>query len=265
MGSFPEAIEAIEVLVRSEVRIRILDALREHEQLERDSLKEQIDASRTTIRRSLEALEEHNWVIRENTTYSITPCGELVADELFQLIETTQVALTFQPIFRWISPDEVDFDLRMVENANVTLSDEYDPYAPVNRHVESLKETVQFRGLLPRVGRDAMETALRQLNELNDPNAYHEVIVQIEGAELLQSDPLYTQLRTQLEETGRYTPFVYDGTIPHYLGILDGSVQIGIIDDSGVLRALIESDSEESRIWAEEMYEEYKREATRLE
>ncbi len=51
-------IEDIELLARSKHRVRILDLLCEHGSLEKHVLGDRLDASRTTVGRNLNALEE---------------------------------------------------------------------------------------------------------------------------------------------------------------------------------------------------------------
>lgn len=77
-------------------------------------------------------------------------------------------------------------------------------------------------------------------------------------AQVLQSKEEYADLVEEMEETGRIEIRVVNDSIPYYVGLLDETVQIGVEDDDGVPRALLETDSDEAREWAEQTYERYR-------
>ena len=70
-----ESIQEIEFLARSTARVRILQELSESEELTRADLRSQLDCSRTTVQRNLEALIDRQIVSNSRRTYSLTPSG----------------------------------------------------------------------------------------------------------------------------------------------------------------------------------------------
>jgi len=58
--------------------------------------------------------------------------------------------------------------------------------------------------------------------------------------------------------------FVHDGPVPFFPGLYDDRVQVGVGDDEGSSRALVESRDEAVREWAEDTYAAYRTAAKRL-
>lgn len=53
--------------------------------------------------------------------------------------------------------------------------------------------------------------------------------------------------------------YVAESALPFYLGISgDGRIQVGIADEEGFPRPLLETTDETIREWAEEIYESYR-------
>jgi hypothetical protein len=62
--------------------------------------------------------------------------------------------------------------------------------------------------------------------------------------------------------TDRFDLSVYDGEVPYYLGVLDETVQIGVEDENGMPRALLETDVEGLGEWASDTYAQYRERST---
>lgn len=255
MTGYDEAIEEIEFLTRSHSRIAAFDELRTEGSLTKTELRDRLNVSRTTVTRNLDALKERNWVTKANGEYAITRIGELVADELFDLVEVMRTAARLEGIMEWIPDEEFDLDLRCLTDADITLADPSDPYAPAREHANRLESADEFRGLLPAVGHEPMRSARQGV--LN--GARHELVFERPVAQVIQSKEEYTNLIEEMESTGRIEVRVVDDSIPYYVGLLNGTVQIGVEDDNGLPRALLETDSDEARKWAERTYERYRR------
>jgi hypothetical protein len=60
-------------------------------------------------------------------------------------------------------------------------------------------------------------------------------------------------------QTGRSAVFVARESLPFYLGLADGDrIQVGLADEDGLPRALLETDDDRIRAWAEGVYEDYR-------
>lgn len=256
-----DAAEDIAFIARSPDRIRIMAELLAHGQRSRDDLRAASDTSRTTVQRNLDALEERGWISNRGQRYEISPCGRLVTEAVLELVDTAGVANELQEFLRWTSLDDLDLDLRLLADAEITVVDSRDPYAPVNQHVEALEDADHYRLLLPVVGLDAMKTSHEGVMAGEQSGV---VVLQREAAETVRSKPEYESLYADFLESERFRIFVVEEDVPFYLGLIDDLVQIGVEDDEGVPRALLESTADEVRDWAQMKYTGYRQQATEV-
>lgn len=261
MSTLDEASEEIAFLARSGARVRILDVLETEGELERHQVRDRIDASRTTVGRNLDALERRGWIRRSDGRYEITPCGELIASDFFDLVETVNSGSKLQPFLQRFPVPELDVDLDRLSESDLFVATEKDPYRPVNRHVEFMQRDGRFRCMLPSIGLQSMKAARDCVLERCQRQ---EVIVDADVAETVRAERPYRELFSEMLETGRLEAYVYDGTIQYYLGLAPGTVQIGVEDDDGIPRALLESGDEGIAAWAESTFERYRRRAEPL-
>lgn len=260
-GVIPDAAEAVGRLTRSRNRMQLLAELRDGEPRHRDALREASDVSRTTLTRNLESLEEQGWIRSDGRTYRITPCGELVAEAVLDLLQTTNVAMTLQDALRWIPVDDLDLDLWHLRDAEVLVPEPGDPYAMVNRHVRTIREMEAARGVLRVTGLHANEAAREAVV---DRGGAAELVVTADVAETLTTKPEYASLVEEMRATGRFDVYVVDEEPPFTLAIIDGTVQL-LADEGGEPRALVESGSPAVRDWAEDVYADWKLRAEPLE
>ncbi|WP_256686849.1 helix-turn-helix transcriptional regulator [Halococcus qingdaonensis] len=251
------AIDTIELLARSEHRVRILDLLCENGTLEKHVLGDRIDASRTTIGRNLDALEEQGWISRTNGTCTITRQGKLVAEAFADLVSEVELTDKLRSFMRWVPDDTLDLDLSLLAESKITLAQPGDPYAMINKQVQLIKETEWYRVVLPFTGLHATEAANEQIV---GNGAEGELVVEPDIADLYCSAQEYAELLREMVATERLELFAYDGTLPYSLGVFDDTVQIVVAEDDEP-RALLETTNETVREWALERYRSYKRHA----
>ena len=251
------AVETIELLARSEHRVQILDLLYEHGSLEKHALGERLDASRTTVGRNLDALEEQGWIRRTNAHCSITRQGELVAEAFADLVSEVELTDKLQSFMQWVPEGTLDIDLSLLADAEVTLAEPGDPWAMINKQVQLIKRTEWYRVVLPFTGLHATEAANEQIVQ---NGAQGELVVEPDIADLYRSSPEYAELWGEMEENGRLELFAHDGTLPYSLGVFDDTVQV-VVAEGDDPRALLETTSETVREWALEQYHEHKRRA----
>lgn len=255
--SIQNAAEDIELITRSSNRIHLLAEFYQHRQLSRDHLRETDNMCRTTLQRNLNVLEEEGWIENSGIRYQITPCGELVAEEVLDLVRTTCIANQLQDVFQWISLSELDIDLRLLTDADIWTPEMGDPYAMVNRHIQLLRNAEHYCGLLRVTGLHAHEAG-------HDAVVHHgaqgELVVTPEIADIHTTKPQYAALTEELFETGRFELFVSEDDLPYSLLIIDETVQIGV-DKAGEPQALLESTSDDVLEWANQVYADHKQQA----
>lgn len=259
--AYQDELQEIEFIARSENRLRILEELRKAGTLSKDELRGTSEVARTTLVRNADALVERGWIENSNNRYSINPCGELLIEELSGLLETVREAKQLQPFFEWMPPAAFGLSVDVLLDADVTVSTSENPYAPVNRHVETIASAERARCLLPAVDPQGIRTVERRFAD-RDGDEDHELVVTENVAETLRTDPALDGTIENLLSTDSIAVRVSPRDVPYYAGVLDGVVQIGVSDGKGVPQALLETDAEEAREWATALYRDYRNQST---
>ena len=248
-------VESARFLTQSSARVRVLELLDEHGSLRKRDLRDAIDASRVTVRRNVNALEDHDLIAVTGRRCEITALGEIIVEDVLPALETANVVDRLRPLVRWIPEDELDFDLRALSDARIVVSTPTDPYGPIDRHISAIETADRCRLLLPAIGIQPMAVAR---DRLVDDEAVHELVVSEAVAATLDSRRTYRNLVDEMADSGNYELYCTDREVPFYLGVFEERVQIGVTDDDGQPRALAETDAGVVREWAERTYEEYR-------
>lgn len=255
-------VEDINVLTQSPVRVQILELLRDEGELSRSELNEQFDVSRVTIQRNVETLEQRDWIENSHPTYTITPLGELVIEELSSLTESVEMMQKLRPVLKWVPRDSFDLDPHLLADATVIEADHTNPTDWVHHHIDRIRSASDARALLPGTGTEAWEAAV----ESSDAGEFTAtIIVTPSVAETLRNDPVYADKIEILFERDVLELYVYDGPIPYHLSRLDQFVQLVVTDDEGIPRALVETGSDRVGEWADTKFESYRAQAETLE
>ncbi len=252
-------VDQVAFLTRSKSRVQILRHLAAAGASTQRDLRDRIDSSRSTVARAVRSLEDHGWIRAENGSYRLTAVGELVVQDLTQLIETMETADELSPFLTWFPLSEYDVDLSQLEDATVVTHSKGDPYAPGRTQTELLRRARRFRALLPSID---LEGARAAHEEIENQDLDAELVVSKDVEETISTDAYAPLLREQIR-TGHLTVLVSEREPPFYLGLADdGTVQLGVEDDNGFPQALLESSHESLREWAETVYQEYRATAT---
>lgn len=247
----------IEFLARSEYRGVVLDALTE-EPLTRGELRAATDASQPTLGRVLDDLETRHWITRDEQRYEITPVGRIVAEAFATLYETLATEGKIRAITPLLPLEVMDFPFTCLADATVTTPTRAAPTAPMDRNLDLLRRSTHVRSVSYSFVDQALQVILEGLDK--ETQTFEGVITQypIEG---VASADVQTVLAA---ENGQL--YVH-GDVPSTLGmeIMDRSVTFLVRDEHAVLRAVVETDDETVRSWAEETFARYKREADPLE
>lgn len=257
-----DPLATVEFIVRSPVRVRILECLLERGRQTRRELQAELDVVRTTVQRNLDSLEERELILAVDDGYEISLGGEMVSNELHTLTETVAFVAEAGPVLGQLAAKlpEFDPDPQWLTDATVVEATTANPYAPVEKHAETMAEAEHARLVLPATGANPLETARERVVE----EAYHEAIVTPDVAETLREEPEFSETFEAMVEAGSVAVHRYDGEIPCYLGVLDDVVQFGVQDETGIPRALLETTHPEVLEWAIERFESYRDAAERL-
>lgn len=256
-----EEIDEIAFLTRSPVRVRVLNALNGTEHLTRCELRERIDGVRTTVTRNLNALEDRGWIEHDAEGYTITSCGRMIADELIDLAERMSTAVDLRPALRWLDVERLDIGIGELKRAEITTADSTNPYAPAEERAEFFRRSERVRTALPTMDKQILR-ACRRTAQSDDSEV--ELVVDAGTVERFRSEPRYADL---FEEVRREcTVLRYDGSIPYYIGVADGTVQLGTTDGDNVTKVLLRFEEQpEVRSWATERIAQFEEGARPVE
>jgi predicted transcriptional regulator len=254
------ALDDVAFLALSENRVAFLTTLSDQQPHARDELMDAIDVSRPTLARILDDLEERAWITQHGQTCRITSLGAWVHDEFTGLLTMMDTARRLRAVEQWLSAETLSFDLSRLADAGITLPSQNEPLAPMHRASELERVATRsrlFTHALPVLCLDAHWEAITTASQ------QFEAVVTPRVVETMTKPPHASQFEDILAAE-RATVFVYDGTISDVVGINDGVVYFGIDDDKGAPLALIETDDEAIRAWAEETFESYRERSSRL-
>lgn len=259
-GDGATPLDQVRFLARAESRVAVLQYLADAGPTTQRTLRTELDASRTTVSRALQSLAANDWVVSENGAYRLTPVGDVVAEEFDGLLETMGTVDELAEFLRWFPADVDAPDFQHASDIDVTTPTDADPYAPARAQTDVLYTADRLRVLLPAVELDSTKTLVDQVT---DRGLEAESVVPESVEATFEGEP-YAPLMRETIETGRSTVYVTPDELPFYLGLADdGLVQVGLADDDGLPRALLETTDADVREWAEDVYEDYRESARR--
>lgn len=157
--------DGVRYLSGSPARVSILRTLR-REPRRPAAITESVDATRTTVQRVLSGFRERRWVIKREGDYHVTPTGERVHDAYESLLEEVELAERFGRFAADLERVGAEFPPEGLAHGELTVADDRDPLAAVDRAVEVIREGVgdDVRALSPIVTRQYNEAAAAALD-----------------------------------------------------------------------------------------------------
>lgn len=259
MGSTTDAIDQIAFLARSGTRVRMLELLLERNAVTRHECREALDASRSTVARTLDALEERGWVRCSGRSYELTAAGAVVAKSFLELAEAVDATDELSAFLRHFPHEQFDVELAALHDAEITVSTAAAPFAPATRQTDLVREASQLCSMLPSVEIEGC----RSIHErtLADEFEAESIVSPSVADRIIEGE--FATLHREMLETGRHAIFEADAELPFYLGLTgEGEVHVGVEDDEGFPQALLVSDAARVRSWAESVYEDQRARAT---
>lgn len=245
--------EQVLFLVRAQSRLQVVEALSAGESQTKRQLREQVEASRTTVSRALQSLSDRGWVEETNGEYQLTRAGQHIATAITRLLDTVETVDELGEFLRWFPSEVSGPDFLAATDVTVTYSTDAAPYAPARKQSEIIHTADRLRFLLPAVDMESTETLVEQVTERG---LDIETIVSPAVESVLQAEAFASQVRAMIRAGGLSIRVADDG-VPFYLGLSDGgTVQIGLASEDGLPRALLETTDEQVYRWAEALYSE---------
>lgn len=239
-----DSLERVAFLLRAKNRVAVITALREQAMTRRE-LVETTGIPRTTVRRILADLRDHEMVLRVGHEYRLTQTGQRFAEGLMALEGRVETMLRLLEIEHWLPTDAFDFDLQALANGDVTLPTLTNPLAPVDRIYRRLLESNEFWLLSGSATPDTLEACWRAMT-----SGRCEVVVSAGLLDVIAADTRGAGLPDGTLHSGGV--FLTDRPITHNVAIADDTVLIRAHDETGGVAAVVESGAPPVRRWAEE-------------
>lgn len=253
------ALDEIEYLSRSKHRIEVIDALSDGPH-SRSDLRAITGASSSTIGRMLREFETQGWVVRDGHHHRATPAGQFIAEEVTTLLTRIETERALRDVAQWLPTEKLGITIEAFAEAIVTVADDKDPYRPVGRYDELIEDAGTMR---------AFGTAT--LKSANAGSLFRNVRAGMK-TEIIYPPPIVEAVLDWSPEaarsglaTGNLTILLHD-TLPCGLTIFDDRIALtGYNPDTGMLRAIVDTDASKAREWALPLYESYRDEARPLD
>jgi len=248
----------VEFLALSENRVEVLRLLAEGPR-DRSELAAETGASQATLGRILRDFEERSWVERRGGEYTATGTGRLVSRGFTDLLDILATERELRGVVEYLPAEELTFDLRHLSDATVTVPSGTRPDAPLQRLLDLEREGEEIRAFSHAFNERSLSLTAERARE--GDMEFRGVFSQ--GAiDALASDDELRRVLRQLLDAEDASVRVYDGDVPLAGSIVDGVVNLLVRDESGVLRAAIDTDDDVVLSWAEDTFTAYWEAAT---
>jgi predicted transcriptional regulator/Tfp pilus assembly protein PilF len=243
-----DANEAVDLVAR---RLGVLTALMDGAKGVTE-LAEVTDSSRSTANRAVRELEEAGLVERADGGYAVTLAGRLLTERYLRFREEEAAGvLAAEPVLTHLPPD-CPVDTAVLAGCRVETATETAPYRPRERLLSATRDADRVRVALPALG------------DLRYLRSWHELVAGGGEVELLATEALFADLDERfprllpaMATTGRFTVRV--GDVPD-LGLAlvekggETAVLLAGFGDDGVMRGVIENDSDDAVRWGERCF-----------
>lgn len=248
----------IAFLANSENRVALLRCLTDGPHA-RDGLITKVDVSRVTLGRILEELDERNWITQKGQVCNITALGAWVLEEYQTFSEMMAAERALREVFQWFPEEEYGFHISELADAKITAVSRANASAPLSQHVRLFEDGGQFWSFSFAITRLFLESCWRHV--MNEAITF-EWVFTTQVLDVLKNDRELSRHSREMLDSGRVEYRHFEGEIPYIVLGSERMVNLRLADDEGSPTALIESDANAVREWAESTFEHYWHEGT---
>lgn len=252
--------EEIEFLALSANRVEVLSVLSKGSYTRRE-LEERIDGSQPTLGRVLRDLTDRRWIAYDGEEYTATATGQLIAGEFTALRDTVETELKLREVIDWLPTEAMEFDLRHLNDATITIPSQTRPGAPVQRVLELLRSSTRVQIFSHAFNEQSLRVIQQQT--VNDIQTF-EGVFSPAAVDAIAHDSTLRQRLQQLIASESAEIRLHDEEIPLAVTITDETVHLLLRDEEGLLRAALDTDNETVLSWARERHEQYWRDSSPL-
>lgn len=253
-------LDDVKFLLRSSNRVEILEAVTESPRTPH-GLREVTGASRMTINRILDDLEDRGWISHENGQWESTYQGRIIRNEFTRLLSNLAVAGNLDDALTWLPTEAFDFDLAHLQDATVLHTSSWEDHTGVVEHVaDMVSNATRIWGTATGISH-AVAEAIRETTVEGD--ARFDVVMNRSGFDMIHSDAALTDQFRDVIESDNATVRRYDGDAPLHLVMgFDETVAMCGHDSEGPPPGILETTDETVRTWARSYYVSARDDAT---
>lgn len=254
--------DTLAFLSQSTNRAEVLQLLRDEKRLDRYEIEDQVETSRRTVIRTLDALAEHGYVEDADGQYRLTAFGSKLVDSYQRFAEEAGLAHELSPFLTQLPDGTFDCDLRYLEDAELITATEGSPYAVLDRALTIRRQASQIRELSPIIERKSVEQLAQRIRD-GEPVSV-EVVLSESAIEASKTHPDYQEAQQLVNQADQTDIYLASTDIPFVLCVADDTVAIGVTKDTKP-HALIVSTHAEVKQWAVETYETHRKHAQQVQ
>ncbi len=193
--------------------------------------------------------------------YRITGLGSMLAEEFSGLLETVGTVQDLAEIRGRLPVEGMDFDVRLLREARITVPRPPDVFAHFRRAEEIVRDAAEVRTL---VSTFSLDTLPKQREWVLEWSQREEVIMAADAFDGLVSQPEAIGTVREVLASENMTVYRCEGEIPVGLTLADDVAVITPYDEENVPCALVESENEAVRAWVTRTLDEYRNRATEV-
>jgi predicted transcriptional regulator len=227
--------------------------------LRQSEIRERIGRSKSTAHRRVRRMEEKGLISKEGSGYELTELGEAMAERTTAYVAEVGAAREYEEFLGTVN--RTDLPLSSIVDARVTRTSSDNPVAPLIRLAEITSDASEVRVLTNSIAPESFEVGRKMIR---DGRQEVEMVVDDRAIRSIQGSEWFgEEVRTDLG-TGNLVLWVYKGTVPHQIGVMDGKLCLGAEDEDRMPVAMLETEDEEAVDWAESVFESYRDDAERI-
>jgi len=228
----------------------------------RNELATATGASQATLGRILGDFKDRSWIRHDGSEYVATATGRLVAEGFTDLQEILETEGKLRDIVDYLPTHAMDFDLRRLSDATITVPSATRPNAPLSRLLDFIRDgddvrtfSHTFNGQTLRVVQERVTAGDQRFSGVFGRNAIDALADESELRNQLEALLAAEDAEIRVREEG----------VPIAIMIVDDVVYLLLRDENGILRASVDTEDAAVRSWAEDSLDHYWRTATPLE
>lgn len=256
MGS---AIAELRFVTQSENRAAALAVIYESAPIETRELESRLDASRRTVIRVVNSLEERGYLRKTGEGIRLTPFGTHVATQVDRVTASTETAVEFRELLRHAPPALADIPVESLAGAELLVASDADPFSILDRVLTLRAEATRIREVAPSVQKESIDQLAERVREEDDLDV--EAVISRQASDAAEDNLDYSDGHATTVESSAVDIYVHPEELSFFAGVMDETAAIGVSKD-GQPYALAVSDDPDLHEAVTAVYERFRAEAT---